>query len=166
MHPKVQKEKRRCKSICPGLPLHQERIHRHTLSLPHIWTLAWCDPIVTLRIQMDSEPNPLNLSCSPSPQHGQREITSLCGSHCRHVPRVLSTAGIVQWRLEPSWMSSCGSQHHLGIVAQGHLQVLLCRSIYEWSRCMWRTFFLHDIWPGGEISMHKKYWTFPWGGSS
>lgn len=45
VRPKVQKKKKRCKSVRPGLPLHQEHIYRHVLSLCHIWTLAWCYPI-------------------------------------------------------------------------------------------------------------------------
>lgn len=87
-----------------------------------------------------SEPNPLNLSCPSSPECRQRESMGVCACHCRNVPRVLSTAGMVQWRLEPSWIAmdtpSLGdllAWNPLGIVAHFHLQILLSRSIYEWS---------------------------------
>lgn len=122
-----------------------------------------------------SEPSPVNLSCPSSPECRRRESMGVCACLCRNVPRVLSTAGMCNGSLslpervamDPPTLGDLLAQNQLGIVAQGDLQILLCRSIYEWNRCLWSTFFLHDMCSGDGISMHKKKdWKFLWGGSS
>lgn len=146
-------------------------LQARALTVSHLdfgMVLPYCSYVV-------SEPNPLNLSCPSSPEHGQRESMGVCACHCRCVPKVQGTAGMVQWRLEPSWMSSCGSPWFGGFACStsvGHkwhsvTSRSCCAEVSISGAAVCEVRFSYMISAlGMGFPCTEKDWKFLWGGSS